>query len=180
MRIALPNTYDRADLLMSAGCSTFVGASLIMVLPRVGTVLLEILLGMFLIGCAIVARARIKRKVQLNGAAAAIDPSGRKWFDRYDVLALLLVVVIQSVLDGLLHRLGWSEGTRRVVPLILLGLAILLKPRLMESARRRDQSKQVVESASLEPQRTVAARPIVDAETRSEVRVGAPRLEERK
>jgi hypothetical protein len=180
MRIVFPNTYDRADLLMSAGCSTFVAASLVVVLPRVGTVLMEILLGMFLIGCAIVARARIRRKVQLNGMAAAIDKSGRKGLDRYDVLALLGVVVIQSVLDGLLHRLGWSEGTRRVVPLMLLGFAILLKPRLMESARRRRQSKQVVASASPEPHCTTAPIPIVDAETQSEVCAGAPRLEERK
>jgi hypothetical protein len=141
---------------------------------------MEILLGMFLIGCAIVARARIRRKVQLNGMAAAIDKSGRKGPDRYDVLALLGVVVIQSVLDGLLHRLGWSEGTRRVVPLMLLGFAILLKPRLMESARRRRQSKQVVASASPEPHCTTAPIPIVDAETQSEVCAGAPRLEERK
>ena len=40
-----PSSYDRADVLMSAGCSTFVSAALILVIPRVGALLFEILLG---------------------------------------------------------------------------------------------------------------------------------------
>ena len=38
------------DVLMSAGCSTFVSAALILVIPRFGTLPLEILLGLFFIG----------------------------------------------------------------------------------------------------------------------------------
>ncbi len=180
MRMSFPKTYDRADLLMSAGCSTFVTAALIMVLPRVGTVLLEILLGTFLVGCALVARARVKRKAQLNGVTAPINSSPRRWFDRYDVLALLAVVVIQSFLDGPLHRLGWSEGTRRIFPLVLLAFAILLKPRLMERVQRRLQSRQIIEPATPEAHRSITPTAVVDAETQSEVGVGAPGLEERK
>lgn len=180
MRTLFPKTYDRADVLMSAGCSTFVTAALIMVLPRVGTVLLEILLGIFLIACALVARARIRRKAQFNGLTARVDPSRRRWFDRYDVLAFLAVVVIQSLLDGPLLRLGWSEGTRRIFPLVLLAVAILLKPRLMESVRCKRQSKRVIAPATPEPHPTAALVPIKDAETRCEMRAGAPGLEERK
>jgi hypothetical protein len=180
MRTLFPKTYNRADVLMSAGCSTFVTAALIMVLPRVGTVLLEILLGIFLIGCAIVARARVRRKAQFNRLAAPLNPSRRKWFDRYDVLAFLAVVVIQSFLDGPLRRLGWSEGTRRIVPLVLLAFAILIKPRLMESVRCRRQSKRLIEPATPVPHPTVALLPIKDAEARCEVGAGAPGLEERK
>ena len=40
MRSLFPSTYDRADVLMSAGCSTFVSAALILVIPRVGIILL--------------------------------------------------------------------------------------------------------------------------------------------
>lgn len=179
MRITFPKTYDRADVLMSAGCSTFVTAALVIVLPRVGTVLLEILLGSFLIGCAIVARARIKRKAQLNGVTATLNPSRRRWFDRYDVLALVAVVVIQSVLDGPLHRLGWSEGTRRIFPLVLLAFAILIKPRLMERVQRRPLSRRIIEPVTPDV-RSIASTGIVDAEARSEAGVGAARLEERK
>ncbi len=55
MRSLFPSTYDRADVLMSAGCSTFVSAALILVIPRVGIILLEILLGLFFIGCVLAA-----------------------------------------------------------------------------------------------------------------------------
>ena len=58
MRSLFPSTYDRADVLMSAGCSTFVSAALILVIPRVGIVLLEVLLGLFFIGCALAWRGR--------------------------------------------------------------------------------------------------------------------------
>ena len=180
MRTTFPKSYDRADVLMSAGCSTFVTAALIMVLPRVGTVLLEVLLGMFLIGCALIARARIKRKAQLSQVAALVEPSRRSWCDRYDVVALLVVVVIQSVFDGLLHRLGWSEGTRRIFPLVLLAFAILLKPRLMESAQRRRQSKRGIEPGAPETHQIVAVMPIEHEDARCEVGAGAPGSEERK
>jgi len=60
MRSLFPSTYDRADVLMSAGCSTFVSAALILVIPRVGIILLEILLGLFFIGCVLAARVRLR------------------------------------------------------------------------------------------------------------------------
>lgn len=179
MRVAFPTTYDRADLLMSAGCSTFVAASLIMVLPRVGTVLVEILLGMFLIGCAIVARARFKRKAQSKAGLARVDLSRRKWLDRYDLLALVAVVAFQSVLDGLLRRFGWSEGARRVFPLVLLGFAILLKPRLMESVHRWGKSKDVG-CSTVGTERTATPASSGPGESQSEVSVGRAGLEERK
>jgi len=50
MRLLFPSSYDRADLLMSAGCCTFVSAALIVVIPRLGILLLELLLGLFFIG----------------------------------------------------------------------------------------------------------------------------------
>ena len=43
-----PFTYDRVDVLMSAGCSTLVSAAPILIVPRVGIVLLEMLVGLSL------------------------------------------------------------------------------------------------------------------------------------
>ncbi len=57
MRSLFPSSYDRADVLMSAGCSTFFSAALILVIPRFGILLLEILFGLFFIGCALMARS---------------------------------------------------------------------------------------------------------------------------
>ena len=105
MRSLFPSTYDRADVLMSAGCSTFVSAALILVIPRVGIVLLEILLGLFFIGCALAARARlrIQARSQVKEGPEGSTNAKAKWFDRYDVLMILTVIVIYSSMSGLLR-----------------------------------------------------------------------------
>ena len=106
MRSLFPSTYDRADVLMSAGCSTFVSAALILVIPRVGIVLLEILLGLFFIGCALAARARlrIQARSQVKEGPEGSTNAKAKWFDRYDVLMILTVIVIYSSMSGLLRH----------------------------------------------------------------------------
>jgi len=124
-------SYDRADVLMSAGCSTVVNAALILVIPRFGILLLEILFGLFFIGCALIARTLLRR--QARGADRS-DKSGARarWFDRYDVLMILAVIVVQTSATGSLRKAGLSEGTVGTVPLVLLAAGILLKPRVLE------------------------------------------------
>ena len=135
MRMLFPSNYDRADVLMSAGCSTFVSAALILVIPRVGVLLLEILFGLFFIGCALMARARIRRRVL--GKAKASSDAKANWFDRYDVLMILAVIAVQTAAGGLLRKAGWSEGTVSILPLIMFAAGILLKPRVVELVERR-------------------------------------------
>jgi hypothetical protein len=143
MNSLVPSTYDRADVLMSAGCSTFVSAALILVIPRVGIVLLEILLGLFFIGCALAARARlrIKARSEVKEGPQGSANAKTKWFDRYDVLMILAVIVIYSSLSRLLRGAGLSEGTVGILPLILFAAGILLKPRavLFIERRRKDR-----------------------------------------
>ena len=143
MRSLFPSTYDRADVLMSAGCSTFVSAALILVIPRVGIVLLEILLGLFFIGCALAARARqrIQARSELKEGPQDSTKAKAKWFDRYDVLMILAVIVIYSSLSGLLRGSGLSEGTVGILPLILFAAGILLKPRAVQFIERRRKNR---------------------------------------
>jgi hypothetical protein len=143
MQSLIQKTYDRADVLMSAGCSTFVSAAMILVIPRFGIAMLEILIGLFLMGCAFAARARLRRGAD-GPAASASRWAGAKWFDRYDLAMILTVIVVQAVFGGSLRRLGWSEGTIRMFPLILLGTGILLKPRLLRAIERRAPTKDEV------------------------------------
>jgi hypothetical protein len=139
MNSSFPNTCDRADVLMSAGCSTFVSAALILVMPRVGIVMLEILLGLFLIGCALAARVHLGRKTRAEGSASGLSKTKPRWFDRYDALMIVAVIVVQNnIAQGLRHA-GLSEGTVRMFPLVLLGMAILLKPRLLHWAEHRSK-----------------------------------------
>jgi hypothetical protein len=146
MRSLIPSTYDRADVLMSAGCSTFVSAALVLVIPRVGIVLLEILLGLFFIGCAVAARSRLRGR---SGAREAAEDTGSgqartRWFDRYDFLLIAAVVVIYSCFSGLLRKTGLSIGTVGILPLVAAG--ILLKPRLLQFAGTR-LKKRVADAA---------------------------------
>jgi hypothetical protein len=154
MRSLFPSTYDRADVLMSAGCSTFVSAALILVIPRVGIILLEILLGLFFIGCALAARAQLR--IQARSRAQVMEgpkgsaPAKEKWFDRYDVLMILTVIVIYSSMSGLLRHAGLSEGTVGILPLILFAAGILLKPRAVQfiEKRRKDRKAETNDGRS--------------------------------
>jgi len=141
MRSLFPSSYDRADLMMSAGCSTFVSGALILVIPRFGTLLLEILLGLFFIGCALMARARLRRLAV--GMADTERPRNKtsRWFDRYDALIIAAVIVVQGSAAGLLRKAGWSESTLDILPLTLFAAGILLKPRLLEFLERRRKAK---------------------------------------
>ena len=140
MRSLFPSTYDRADVLMSAGCSTFVSAALILVIPRVGIILLEILLGLFFIGCALASRARLRiqarSQVKEEGAEDSTKAKAKR-FDRYDVLMILTVIVFYSSISGLLRHAGLSEGTLGILPLVLFAAGILVKPRAVQFIDRR-------------------------------------------
>lgn len=131
--------YDRADVLMSAGVSTFVSASLVLITPRLGVVFVEILTGLFLIGCAFVSRKRLSRataELERNGVKGEQGNLRTRFFDRYDLLIVLAVALFQITLAGTLQRAGWSEGSVRILPLVLFGIGILLKPRLLEWIRK--------------------------------------------
>ena len=143
MRSLFPSTYDRADVLMSAGCSTFVSAALILVIPRFGILLLEILFGLFFIGCAIVARTRLRRRALGRDGPEKSKSRKTRWFDKYDVFMIFAVIVVQTCTAGLLRKAGLSEGTVDTLPLILFAGGILVKPRAMEFFEDRKKTKQI-------------------------------------
>jgi len=137
-------TFDRGDVLMSAGCSMFVSSAVILVIPRFGIAMLEILVGLFLMGYAFAARVRLRREAHKQPRTEA---TGRrvKWLDRYDLAMILTIIMVQAVAAGSLRRLGWSEGTIRMFPLVLLAGGILLKPRLLRAIERRAPGKDEVD-----------------------------------
>ncbi|MDQ2944565.1 MAG: hypothetical protein M3Y27_01240 [Acidobacteriota bacterium] len=131
--------YDRADVLMSAGVSTFVCASLVLITPRLGIVFIEILMGLFLIGCAFVSRRRLSRTccdIETDSGPGEKNNLRTRFCDRYDLSIVLAVALFQITLAGSLQKAGWSEGSVRILPLVLFGIGILLKPRLLEWVRK--------------------------------------------
>ena len=157
MRSFFPSSYDRADVLMSAGCSTFFSAALILVIPRFGILLLEILFGLFFIGCALVARTRLRRRALGKDSAAIPKNTRARWFDRYDVLMIVAVIVVQACTAGLLRKAGLSEGTVDTLPLILFAGGILLKPRAMEFLEGRKKAQQTARMGTDSPLQSFAA-----------------------
>jgi hypothetical protein len=142
MRLLFPYSYDRADLLMSAGCCTFVSAALIVVIPRLGILLLELLLGLFFIGCAVVARTRLRRQARAKDGSDKAKDARIGRLNRYDVFLILAVILIQTSAAGSLRRAGLSEGTVGILPLFLFAASILLKPRAVEFMEARRKNKQ--------------------------------------
>ena len=136
--------YDRADVLMSAGVSTFVCASLVLITPRLGVVFVEILIGLFLIGCAFISRKRISRAtagLEGEGVKGEKNDLRGRFIDRYDLVIVLAVVLFQITIAGSLQKAGWGEGSVRSLPLVLFGIGILLKPRLLERISKWQQNR---------------------------------------
>jgi hypothetical protein len=154
MRSVCPLTYDRVDVLMSAGCSTLVSASAIIIVPRIGIILLEILVGLLCICYAVLARFRLRRKLyaeEILAQTTGSRPRIRR-FDRYDLLLIATAILTYMVLPVLLRKTGLSLGTMHILPLLLLGLGILFKPRLLQFVTlfktRKDAGKEAVNHAS--------------------------------
>src|ERR1700739_3192437 len=157
MRSFFPSSYDRADVLMSAGCSTFFSAALVLVIPRFGILLLEVLFGLFFIGCALVARTRLRRRALGKDNAATSRNTRARWFGRYDVLMIVAVIVVQTCTAGLLRKAGLSEGTVDTLPLILFAGGILLKPRAMEFLEGRKKTQQAARTCTDPPIQSLGA-----------------------
>jgi hypothetical protein len=141
MRSLFPYSYDRAAVLMSAGCSTFASAALILVIPRFGILLLEFLLGLFFIGYALVVRKRLRRQAQAKDGSNEAKNTKMRRLDRYDVFMVLAMIAVQTGAAGPLRKAGLSEGTVGILPLFLLATGILLKPRAVAFIESRRKEK---------------------------------------
>ena len=120
---------DQRSILFWNRLRRAVCSALLLITPRLGILLIELLLGLFLIGCAFVSR------LGLNKAAGAVtrDNCGgekgvhrSRFFDRWDLFIVLAVILLQSGIAGALRRAGWSEGAIRMLPLVLLAMGVLL------------------------------------------------------
>lgn len=131
--------FERADLLMAAGFSSLVCASLVLVAPRVGILFLEIFAGLCLVGRGFAVRARLKRvsRLPLERLRPAVsrheqqNPKARMpLLGRYELLLIVLVVLFYR-LAAFLRSRGFTAGFLRVLPLAFFGLALLVKPRVL-------------------------------------------------
>ena len=105
--------FDPPDTLMRVGLSTLASTFLIVLAPRVGTILLEIFVGILLVIRAFVVRARSRRATQLclefrgrSGLAAGLRGSRIRFLDRYELLSSLRSFSVTAVSLGSSARGG--------------------------------------------------------------------------
>jgi hypothetical protein len=139
--------FERADLLMAAGFCTLACGLLVLVAPRVEIVFLEILAGLVLVMRAAVVRRRARKARQLHlelcGARARLRI---RFLDRYELFLIVVVIFVQGGISGLLRLHGLPEGLVRILPLVMFGTGLLVKPRILQwIANRRTASSQTRE-----------------------------------
>ena len=137
-------SFERADLLMAAGLCALACGLLVVVAPRVGIVLLEILAGLVLVMRAAVVRRRARKARQLHlelrGATARLRI---RFLDRYEVLLIIVVTFVYGRVSRLLRWHGLLEGLVGILPLVMFGTGLLAKPRILQwIANRRKAGSQ--------------------------------------
>jgi hypothetical protein len=130
--------FDRPDTLMRVGLSTLASTFLIVLAPQVGTMLLEISVGFLLVIRAFVLRRRFRRASQLcldfrgrSGLAAGLRESQIRFLDRYELLLIIAVILSYGSVSGFLRAWRLPEGLVRSLPLLMFGIGLFAKPRIL-------------------------------------------------
>src|SRR5664280_89429 len=130
--------FARPDTLMRVGLTTLASTFLIVLAPRVGTILLEIFVGILLVIRAFVLRARSRRATQLclefrrrSGLAAGLRRSRIRFLDRYELLFIIAVILCYGSVTGFLRAWRLPEGLVRILPLVTFGIGLVAKPRIL-------------------------------------------------
>lgn len=128
--------FDRPDTLMRVGLSTLASTFLIVLAPQIGTILLEIFVGLLLIVRAFVLRARWRRASQLclefRGGSGFWFGTGRiRFLDRYELLLIIAVILTYGSISGFLRARGLPDGLVRIPPLVMFGIGLFAKPRIL-------------------------------------------------
>lgn len=130
--------FDRPGTLMTIGLSTLTSTFLILLAPRIGIMLLEILAGLFLAIRGFVLHTRQRRGSQLCLQArggrklpAGLTPNRIRFLDRYELLLVIAVLLTYGSIAGSLRAHSVPEGVTRIVPLVLFAIGLFAKPRVL-------------------------------------------------
>ena len=136
--------FDRPDVLMTVGLSTLASTFLIVLAPRIGIILLEILAGFLLAIRGFVLRARLRRASQLclefqgsRKLAAGLTANRIRLLDRYELLLVIAVLLTYGAIAGFLRAHGVPEGLVRIVPLVSFAIGLFAKPRILRRIANR-------------------------------------------
>lgn len=130
--------FDRPDTLITVGLSALASTFLMVLAPRIGTILLEILVGFLLAIRGFVLRARLRRASQLclefrgrRTLAAGLTENRIRFPDRYELLLVIAVLLTYGTISGFLRARGLPEGLVRILPLMTFAIGLFAKPRIL-------------------------------------------------
>jgi hypothetical protein len=122
-------------MLMAAASGALASALLLLVLPSIGTLFIEILAGLVMVGRALVLRRRDQTTAQLS-LASPIAGSRLRLPDRYELVLIIAVMLSYRAMGALLRAVRTPEILIRIVPLLLFAAGLLTKNHILHAIAR--------------------------------------------
>ena len=126
---------DRPEMLTAAAGGALVSALLLLVLPSIGTLLLEILAGLVMVGRAWFLRRRERAAAQLC-LALPVTGSRFRLPDRYELVLVIAIMLSYRAIGTQLRAVRTPEIVIRVVPLLLFATGLLAKNHIQHGMAR--------------------------------------------
>jgi hypothetical protein len=127
--------FDRPEMLMAAGSGALASALLLLVLPSIGTLFIEILAGLVMVGRAFVVRRRERTATQLR--LALPNTSDRLRLPaRYELVLIIVAILSYGAIATVLRSIKTPEALLRVVPLLVFAAGLLTKNHILRAIAR--------------------------------------------
>jgi hypothetical protein len=130
---------NRPDMLVAAAGGVLASALLLLLVPRIGTLFLEILVGLVMLGRALVARRRERAAAQLCLASPMVNTRLRLP-DRYELVLIIIVILGYGAIASVLRSVKTPEIFIRTVPLLLFAAGLLTKDQALRAITRSADS----------------------------------------
>ena len=125
--------FNRPDMLTATACSIFVSASLLLIVPSVGTLFLEVLAGAVILTRAYVLKARQRKTAQLSLALPSPGNPIRRP-DRYDLVLIIVAILSYAATAAVVRTIRTSAIVSRIVPLLVFTTGLLTKNHILYRA----------------------------------------------
>ena len=122
--------FSRPDMLVAAAGGSLASALLLLLVPRIGTLFLEILAGLVMLGRAMVVRRREHAAAQLY-LSLPVTANRIRLPDRYELVLLIIVIIGYGTIVSTLRSVKAPEILSRTVPLLLFAAGLLAKTQVL-------------------------------------------------
>ncbi len=126
---------SRPDLLMAAASGALASAFVLLFVPSAGTLFLEILVGLAMVGRACVLRRRGRVAAQLC-LDLPITGNRLRLPDRYELVLIIIVILGYEAIVPALRSLKMPELFIRTLPILIFASGLLAKGQVMRRVHR--------------------------------------------